>query len=83
MCRNFQNHVSRYSFLKRYDAFRDGLTPIVDMPERLSDLLFRFLRQNGGILSRRAREKEFAALTDEEAARIEAIYREAFGDDDA
>lgn len=69
-------------FLKRYDAFRKELTLMVDMPERLSDLLFRFLHQNGGALSRRAREKEFAALTDEEAARIEAIYREVFSDSD-
>lgn len=68
-------------FLKRYDAFRNELNLIVDMPERLSDLLFRFLHQNGGTLSRRAREKEFAALTDEEAARVEAIYREVFADD--
>ena len=32
------------------------------MPERLIDLLFRFLSQNDGRLSQRAREKEFAAL---------------------
>eukprot|EP01034_Spumella_vulgaris_P042083 gene42083-52168_t len=44
------------------------------MPDRLLDLLFRFLRQSEGRLSQRAREKEFAALTDDEAARIEAIY---------
>ena len=69
-------------FLKRYDAFRNALNLIVDMPERLSDLLFRFLRQNGGTLSRRAREREFAALTDEESGRIETIYREVFADSD-
>ena len=50
-----------------------------DLPERLSDLLFRILQQNGGKLSRRARENEFAALTDQEVERIEAAYREAFG----
>ena len=55
-------------FLKRYDAFRNELNLIVDMPERLSDLLFRFLHQNGGTLCRRARGREFTALTDEEAA---------------
>jgi hypothetical protein len=48
-------------------------------PERTTDLLFRFLRQNGGRLSQRARTKEFAALTDDEAKRIEAIYGEVFG----
>ncbi|MDX8480779.1 hypothetical protein RFN28_20255 [Mesorhizobium sp. VK24D] len=51
------------------------------MPERLIDLLFRFLHQNGGQLSNRAREKEFAALTNDEAERIEAIYAQTFGAD--
>ena len=68
-------------FLRRYDAFRNGLNPIVDMPERTSDLLFRFLHQNGGTLSRRGRESEFALLTDDEVARIETVYREAFAGD--
>ncbi len=39
------------------------------MPERTIDLLFRFLRQNDGCLSRRARAKEFAALSNDETAR--------------
>ena len=65
-------------FLRRYDAFRTGLNLIVDMPDRLCDLLLRFLRQNNGTLSRRARTKEFAALTQDEIGRIEALYREAF-----
>ena len=69
-------------FLKRYEALRSELKLIVDMPERLSDSLFRFLNRNGGTLSRRAREKEFAALTDEEAARIEGIYRDVLANDE-
>ena len=40
-------------FLRRYDAFRDKLSMIVDMPGNLSDLLFQFLHQNDGRLSRR------------------------------
>ena len=68
------------SFLERYDAFRRELNLVVDIPERLSDLLFRFLRRNGGSLSRRGREKEFAALTDDEATRIETICHEVFAD---
>ena len=69
------------TFLRRYDAFRNHLNLIVDMPDRLSDLLFRFLHQNGGTLSRRRREREFAALTDDEVGCIEAIYREEFAGD--
>ncbi len=65
-------------FLKRYDRFRSELNLLVDMPDRLSNLLFRFLHQNEGQISRRAREQEFAALTDDEAERIEAIYQDAF-----
>jgi len=37
-----------------------------------------FLRQNDGKLAKRRREKEFAALTDDEVASIEEIYRDAF-----
>ncbi len=55
---------------------------IVDMPDRLSDLLFRVLQQNGGRLSRRGRQNEFTALTDDEVARVEAIYLEVFSGDD-
>ena len=69
------------TFLRRYDAFRNHLNLILDMPVRLSDLLFRFLHQNGGTLSHRRREREFAALTDDEVGRIEAIYREEFAGD--
>ncbi|MFD2235090.1 hypothetical protein [Phaeospirillum tilakii] len=51
---------------------------MIDMPDRLSDLLFRFLHQNNDTLSQRARDKEFAGLTDEKARRIESIYADAF-----
>ena len=66
-------------FLRRYDQFTGGLQAIADMPDRTADLLFRFLHQNGGRLSRRAREREFEALTDEETESIERIYDETFG----
>lgn len=62
------------AFLRSYDLFKAQVQALVDMPDRLLDLLFRFLRQSEGRLSQRAREKEFAALTADEAARIEAIY---------
>lgn len=65
-------------FLRRYDAFRSRLGMVVDMPDRLSDLLFRFLNQNNGMLSLRDRSKEYAALTDEEVRRIEGIYDDVF-----
>lgn len=68
---------SRY--LQRYDEFNRGVNLIVDMPERVSNLLLRFLRQNGGKLSGRGRTREFQRLTDDEVARVEALYQEVFG----
>lgn len=64
------------AFLAGYDTFKKRVSAIVDMPDRVMDLLFRFLRQNSGMLSKRAREREFAGLTDTEAAEIQAIYGE-------
>lgn len=65
-------------FLRRYDRFRIVVESIVDMPDRTMDLLFRFLHQNGGILSKRARESEFSLLTDEEIKSLEGAYAEIF-----
>jgi len=65
-------------FLRRYDRFRQLVTGFIDMPDRTIDLLFRFLHQNAGRLSDRARAREFDALTDEETERIERIYQEVF-----
>jgi hypothetical protein len=73
-----QDLPAETGFLQRYDQFRSQVESFLDMPERLIDLLFRFLHQNNGRLSRRAREREFRELTDEEAERIETIYGEAF-----
>lgn len=66
-------------FLRRHDHFRNRVAMVVDMPERTLDLLFRFLHQNGGRLSQRARSFEFEELSDAETKRIEGIYREEFG----
>lgn len=66
-------------FLRRYDLFAEHTQSIADMPDRLTDLLFRFLNQNGGKLSGRARGREFEMLTDEEAERAERFYDEIFG----
>jgi hypothetical protein len=65
-------------FLRRYDQFRGATGALVDMPDQTIDLLFRMLRQNDGRLSRRARQREFAQLTDAEAQRIEQIFGETF-----
>jgi hypothetical protein len=65
-------------YLEAYDTFKRQVTDIVDMPDGTLDLLFRFLRQNNGTLSKRGREKEFAELTDDEVAKIQASYDGSF-----
>ena len=65
-------------FLHRYDQFRERIQGIVDMPDGTIDLLFRFLQQNGGTLSKRGREQEFAQMTDAEVVSAEEAYAEAF-----
>jgi hypothetical protein len=65
-------------FLRAYDAFRREVANVVDMPDRTADLLFRFLHQNRGTLSKRGREQEFAKLTSSEVLQIEAAYADSF-----
>lgn len=48
------------------------------MPDRLVALLVKFLGQNNGTLSKRAREKEFSALSEKELKSIEELYSEIF-----
>ena len=52
----------------------------MDMPDRIVDLLFRFLKQNKGRLSNRAREGEFAEFTAQETKRVERIFSDVFAD---
>jgi hypothetical protein len=70
-------------FLKNFDRFRAGVENMFDMPEHMLNNLFGFLRQNGGRLSKRARENEFARLTEDEVSKIEQLYRASFGESDA
>lgn len=67
-------------YLQNFDSFKSGVESLVDMPERTLSNLLGFLRQNGGKLSRRAKENEFAELTAEEVFEIEKLYSSAFGE---
>ncbi|KQV64067.1 cell filamentation protein Fic [Caulobacter sp. Root343] len=66
-------------FLQAFDAFGQAVQQVIDMPMAQFELLHKFLEQNGGRLSQRGREREFSTLTDEEVARIEDAYAQAFG----
>jgi len=63
------------SYLQKFDAMKVWLDDRFQMPDKTVDLLIRFLEQNNGTLSKRAREKEFAALTDQEINAIEESYK--------
>ena len=53
---------------------------LVDMPDRMTENLVRFIRINEGKLGRKRREGEFERLTNDQVVSIEAIVREAFED---
>ena len=63
------------SYLQKFDAMKAWLDDRFQMSDKTVDLLIRFLEQNNGRLSKRAREKEFAALTDQEINAIEENYK--------
>jgi hypothetical protein len=66
------------TFLKNYDRFCERINRIVDMPNRTLNLLFHFLHQNKGKISKRASNKEFAKFTKKEKKQIEEAYSEIF-----
>ena len=65
-------------YLKKYDLINEFIKNYIDMPDTLVDLLIRFLNQNNGKLSKRAKEREFKKLTDREIQAIEQKYAEIF-----
>ncbi len=66
------------AYLQKYDEMKSYLDDVFQMPDSMVALLMRFLEQNNGELSKRAREKEFAMLTTEEVKDIEKRYNELF-----
>ncbi len=64
--------------LQRWDAARQSISSVVDMPNRKLNLLMRFLHQNRGSLSAKKRKLEFPELTKKEIQAIESEFKEAF-----
>jgi hypothetical protein len=69
---------SEVSYLGHYDEFKRFVDDEFEMPDKMVALLVRFLEQNNGELSKRAREKEFEALSETEVHQIEMRYNEIF-----
>lgn len=65
-------------YLKKYDEMKYFIKNYIDMPDRLVDLLIRFLYQERGVLSNRAKRKEFSSLTEDEVKILEEKYAEIF-----
>ena len=66
------------SYLQRYEEYKTFLDDKFEMPDKLVNSLVRFLDQNEGKLSKRAREKEFALLNDSEVDELEKQYIRIF-----
>lgn len=66
------------NFLANYDLFKHYLEEEFEMPDKLISMIVRFLEQNNGVLSKRARAKEFKELTVSEVKAIETQYKSIF-----
>lgn len=66
------------SYLIRYDEFKRYLEEDFEMPDKMIALLTRFLDQNNGVFSERAKNNEFSKLTKDEIKLIEERYRNIF-----
>jgi Fic family protein len=73
-----EDFTEELRFLRSFDAARQSIREIIDMPDRRLDLLLRLLHQNGGLLSQAKRE-QFAEILDEELERIEKSFSASFG----
>ena len=70
-------------FIRRHDEAMTRIMGRIEMPDRLAQNLILFIRQNNGTLSKRKREKDFSALTNEEVQSLESIIQDVFEDFDS
>lgn len=71
----FPNEIK---YLKNHDEFKVFIESYIEMPDRLINLIIKFLEQGNGKFSKRAREREFEALTEEEIDTIQNMYQSIF-----
>ena len=77
-----QDFPNEVKYLAAYDRFVSRIQSLFDVPNSNLDLLWRFLQQNEGKFSKRARAKEFSQLTDKEEAQIEKAFDEVWSTGD-
>ncbi len=69
-----QNHFAKeIEYLINYDKSKKQIQNIVDLPDKLIDLLVAFVIQNNGTLSPTKQKKYFHMLSDEEIKRLVKI----------
>lgn len=64
--------------LRAYDRAKAEILNLFDMSDTRVSLLILLTRQNGGVLPKRRRAKEFGDLSDDEVQSVEAIVQDAF-----
>lgn len=65
-------------YLMKYDKIKNFIENYIEMPDRLINLLIMFLQQGNGSLSKRAKENEFRALTEDEINVLESKFKSIF-----
>ncbi|MCS5711557.1 Fic family protein [Candidatus Berkiella aquae] len=65
-------------YLQKYDEMKRFIENYIEMPDRLVNLLIIFLQQGEGKLSKRAKDNEFSALTQEEVNALETKFSSIF-----
>lgn len=66
------------SYILKYDEFKRFIDNQFEMPDTMVSTLVRFLEQNNGLLSNRAKATEFSKLNDKEVKEIEETYQSIF-----
>jgi hypothetical protein len=78
LCRYLIVCTNIYNFFAPTDKMKAWIDDNFEMPDSTVALLIGFLEQNEGILSKRARGREFTYFVDSAACEIERMYKKIF-----
>ena len=70
--------VEELSFLENYDATKQAIQEIIDMPDQRIDFFIRFCLQNNGVISPKKRKSHFSELTDDEFKKMQTAIQKAY-----
>jgi hypothetical protein len=73
-----RNIPEEVSYIYKYNEFKRFLDDKFKIPDKLVATIIRFLEQNNGTLSQRAKSKEITLLSDDEVKEIENRFKEIF-----